>query len=95
MQDVDVDNGCMWYVQGSHKKELRKHRKVAEGHHANYCDCSEVFSMSCDMSTTAFIVTINQKDIVDSEIVIVFLDLFCESSWIMSKLVCVSVHYRQ
>ena len=42
MQDVNIDNGCMWFVPGSHKKELREHRKVKEGHHANTCNCTEV-----------------------------------------------------
>ena len=42
LQDVDVDNGCMWFVPGSHKLPIRKHYKVKAGHHVTTCDCSEV-----------------------------------------------------
>ena len=33
MEDATVDNGCMWFVRGSHRHEkgLRKHRPVAPG----------------------------------------------------------------
>ncbi|WP_406500020.1 phytanoyl-CoA dioxygenase family protein [Streptomyces sp. NBC_00846] len=34
-----VDNGCMWYVQGSHKTSIRPHRPAGGG--AIECDCSE------------------------------------------------------
>jgi len=41
MQDVNVDNGCMWFVPGSHKQDLRKHRPTKEGHHVLMTDdCS-------------------------------------------------------
>ena len=46
LQDVHRDNGCMWFVPGSHLQPLRKHWKVKEGHHANQCDCSEVIYMT-------------------------------------------------
>ena len=42
LQDVNVDNGCMWFVPGSHKLPLREHWKAKEGHHINQCVCSEV-----------------------------------------------------
>jgi len=41
LQDVDVDNGCMWFVPGSHKQPLREHWKAKEGHHVETCECSE------------------------------------------------------
>ena len=31
MEDANIDNGCMWFVAGSHKEGLRAHRPVAEG----------------------------------------------------------------
>lgn len=41
MRDVDVDDGCMWFVPGSHKLPLRKHRPVKEGQHVLMTDeCS-------------------------------------------------------
>jgi hypothetical protein len=37
-----VDNGCMWFVPGSHgEPELRPHRFVQPGVHVRICDCSE------------------------------------------------------
>ncbi|KAF6032238.1 hypothetical protein EB796_009457 [Bugula neritina] len=41
LQDVNVNNGCMWFVSGSHLKPLRRHWKVKDGHHINQCECSE------------------------------------------------------
>lgn len=39
MQDVDVSNGCMWFVPGSHREaELRPHRPAKEGHHIKVTD---------------------------------------------------------
>ena len=41
MRDVDVKDGCMWFVPGSHKQPLRKHRPVKEGNHVLMTDdCS-------------------------------------------------------
>ena len=31
MEDATTENGCMWFVPGSHKEGLRQHRPVAEG----------------------------------------------------------------
>ena len=31
--DARVENGCMWFVPGSHQGELRPHRPVRPGHH--------------------------------------------------------------
>ena len=42
LQDVNVDNGCMWFVPGSHKLPLREHWKAKEGHHVETCNCTEV-----------------------------------------------------
>lgn len=49
LQDVNAENGCMWFVPGSHLKELRPHRKIKPGHHSNMCDCSEVSSKGGSM----------------------------------------------
>lgn len=38
MVDATSDNGCMWFVSGSHETGLRKHRPVAEGHHVMTTD---------------------------------------------------------
>ena len=40
LDDADVDNGCMWYVQGSHRQPLRPHRPTSDGKNIE-CDCSE------------------------------------------------------
>ena len=31
MEDASIDNGCMWFIRGSHKGGLLPHRPVAEG----------------------------------------------------------------
>ena len=43
LDDATIDNGCMWFVAGSHRETtLRPHRRVKEGHHARCTDeCSE------------------------------------------------------
>mmetsp|Transcript_24113 Transcript_24113/g.37869 ORF Transcript_24113/g.37869 Transcript_24113/m.37869 type:complete len:139 (-) Transcript_24113:462-878(-) len=33
LDEAKVDNGCMWFVPGSHKHGLYNHRSVREGHH--------------------------------------------------------------
>lgn len=40
LDDADVDNGCMWYVRGSHRRPLRPHRPTSDGRNIQ-CDCSE------------------------------------------------------
>lgn len=41
MQDVSVENGCMWFVPGSHKQPMRKHRPTKPGQHVLMTDeCS-------------------------------------------------------
>ncbi|MER6619535.1 phytanoyl-CoA dioxygenase family protein [Streptomyces sp. NPDC000931] len=40
LDDADVDNGCMWYVRGSHLRPLRQHRPTSDGKNIE-CDCSE------------------------------------------------------
>ena len=38
-----VENGCMWFVPGSHKMPLRPHRPTKPGHHVLMTDeCSNV-----------------------------------------------------
>ena len=43
LDKATVDNGCMWYVKGSHlEKDLRPHQRVKEGHRARFTpSCSE------------------------------------------------------
>jgi len=33
MEDATVDNGCMWFVHGSHQRGLLPHQPVRPGHH--------------------------------------------------------------
>ena len=41
MRDVGVEDGCMWFVPGSHKHPMRPHRPVKEGQHVLMTDeCS-------------------------------------------------------
>ncbi|MEE1739372.1 phytanoyl-CoA dioxygenase family protein [Streptomyces sp. BE147] len=40
LDDAHLDNGCMWYVQGSHLQPLRPHRPTSDGKNIE-CDCSE------------------------------------------------------
>ena len=40
MEEVVVDNGCMWFIPGSHSK-LRPARPAREGCHVLTCDGSE------------------------------------------------------
>ena len=42
MDSVDVDNGCMWFSPGAHKKELWPHRPVKPGVHVLMCEATEV-----------------------------------------------------
>lgn len=41
LDESTVDNGCMWYVPGSHKEPLRSHREAGKGGGALQCDASE------------------------------------------------------
>ncbi|MDJ0465862.1 phytanoyl-CoA dioxygenase family protein [Streptomyces sp. H27-C3] len=40
LDDAGLDNGCMWYVQGSHQQPIRPHRPTSDGKNIE-CDCSE------------------------------------------------------
>ncbi|MBD0692246.1 SnoK-like protein [Streptomyces sp. CBMA123] len=40
LDDAGPDNGCMWYVRGSHTRPLRPHRPTSDGRNIE-CDCSE------------------------------------------------------
>lgn len=43
LDSATVDNGCMWFVKGSHlEPDLRPHQRIEDGHHARYTkSCSE------------------------------------------------------
>ena len=41
LDEATVDNGCMWYVPGAHKKPLREHWEAGKGGGALECDASE------------------------------------------------------
>ncbi|MFE7244692.1 phytanoyl-CoA dioxygenase family protein [Streptomyces sp. NPDC057580] len=41
LDQATVDNGCMWYVQGSHHTPIRPHRPAGTGGGAIECVCSE------------------------------------------------------
>src|SRR4051812_11732372 len=40
LDEAVLDNGCMWYVRGSHKQALRTHYPTSDGKNIQ-CDCSE------------------------------------------------------
>jgi phytanoyl-CoA hydroxylase len=40
LDEAVPDNGCMWYIQGSHRQSLRTHRPTSDGKNIE-CDCSE------------------------------------------------------
>ena len=43
MSDATVDNGCMWFVPGSHNHGLLPHRPVAEGNEESvYVDTDRI-----------------------------------------------------
>jgi len=42
LDDASLDNGCMWFGQGSHTLPIRPHKPAAEGHHVLCCDGDEV-----------------------------------------------------
>lgn len=41
LDDAVIDNGCMWYVEGSHKLPIRNHRAAGKGGGALECDATE------------------------------------------------------
>ena len=41
LDDATVDNGCMWFVPGSHRRPMRPHRSAGRGGGALECDASE------------------------------------------------------
>jgi ectoine hydroxylase-related dioxygenase (phytanoyl-CoA dioxygenase family) len=41
LDDAVKDNGCMWYVEGSHKLPVRAHRQAGKGGGALECDATE------------------------------------------------------
>ncbi|WP_202630227.1 phytanoyl-CoA dioxygenase family protein [Sediminibacterium roseum] len=41
LDDAIVDNGCMWYVEGSHLGPIRPHRPAGKGGGALQCDAEE------------------------------------------------------
>ncbi|MFE4975942.1 phytanoyl-CoA dioxygenase family protein [Kitasatospora sp. NPDC056651] len=40
LDEATPDNGCMWYIRGSHQEPLRAHRPTSDGRNIE-CDCSE------------------------------------------------------
>lgn len=41
LDESTLDNGCMWYVRGSHETPLRAHWPAGTGRGAIECECSE------------------------------------------------------
>ncbi|MCX5338665.1 phytanoyl-CoA dioxygenase family protein [Streptomyces atratus] len=41
LDESTLDNGCMWYVRGSHETPIRAHRSAGAGGGAIECECSE------------------------------------------------------
>jgi ectoine hydroxylase-related dioxygenase (phytanoyl-CoA dioxygenase family) len=41
LDEAELDNGCMWYVRGSHETPLRPHWPAGTGGGALQCECSE------------------------------------------------------
>jgi phytanoyl-CoA hydroxylase len=41
LDEATVDNGCMWFVPGSHRRPMRPHRAAGRGGGALECDGSE------------------------------------------------------
>ncbi|XP_041353382.1 phytanoyl-CoA dioxygenase domain-containing protein 1-like isoform X2 [Gigantopelta aegis] len=50
LDDAVKDNGCMWFVPGSHHKGLRPSRPVKEGCHVQMCDGSEDEGFAAEIS---------------------------------------------
>jgi ectoine hydroxylase-related dioxygenase (phytanoyl-CoA dioxygenase family) len=42
LDDSTLENGCLWFVPGSHKLPLREHHPAGSGSHVLECVCSEV-----------------------------------------------------
>ncbi|MFC7219421.1 phytanoyl-CoA dioxygenase family protein [Streptomyces polyrhachis] len=40
LDEAVIDNGCMWYIQGSHEQPLRPHYPTSDGKNIQ-CSCSE------------------------------------------------------
>ena len=41
LDDATVDNGCLWFVPGSHRRAMRPHRPAGRGGGALECDATE------------------------------------------------------
>jgi len=54
--NATIDNGCMWYVPGSHKEPKRKHSYAGENSDALVADCSESEGVSCPIKKGSMIV---------------------------------------
>lgn len=46
LDDATVDNGCMWFIPGSHRLPLRSHRTAGAGGGALECDACEAEAMA-------------------------------------------------
>uniref|UniRef100_A0A1I8IXG9 Phytanoyl-CoA dioxygenase family protein n=1 Tax=Macrostomum lignano TaxID=282301 RepID=A0A1I8IXG9_9PLAT len=44
-----LDNGCMWFGPGSHRRPLLPHRSAAAGTHVLTCDGSEADGVPCEL----------------------------------------------
>jgi ectoine hydroxylase-related dioxygenase (phytanoyl-CoA dioxygenase family) len=42
LDEATVDNGCMWFVPGSHRKDLRTHQPAGKGGGALQCQATEI-----------------------------------------------------
>ena len=54
--EVTIDNGCMWYVPGSHLEPKRKHSYAGENSDALVADCSEDEGVACPIKKGGMIV---------------------------------------
>ena len=45
-----VDNGCMWFVPGSHRRPVRTHRYSGESGHALETDAAESEALACPLA---------------------------------------------
>ena len=49
LDETTLDNGCMWFVPGSHRQPVRMHRHSGETSHALETDASESEAVACPL----------------------------------------------
>ncbi|MEM9674401.1 MAG: phytanoyl-CoA dioxygenase family protein [Cyclobacteriaceae bacterium] len=49
LDEAKQDNGCMWYVPGSHRQPMRPHRPAGKGGGALECDAEEVEGVAVEL----------------------------------------------